>query len=110
MKLLFCEVCFDVFKLDFELRACICGRVKGKYLPDGTYAVVNGKGFSLAIGNGSLTKATTALSGPDSAKYPKKRDPYHPPTVIIAWARPHEGLANPHTKVDQQLGESGDES
>jgi hypothetical protein len=92
MKLLFCPSCFDVIKLDFEPRKCKCGLVAGKYIDD-TYAVVNGEGYSLAIGNGSLLNACYNASAPRSERRPKSSE-------VICWIRPHEGESNPHTKID----------
>jgi hypothetical protein len=34
MKLLFCNKCHDVFRLDRDARKCHCGAVGGKYVND----------------------------------------------------------------------------
>lgn len=34
MKLLFCSICHDVFRLDHDARECHCGLVGGKYVDD----------------------------------------------------------------------------
>jgi len=95
MKLLFCADCSDIFKLmTFELRQCACGEVKGKYNADGHTAVVNGKGYSLAIGNGSLWKA---LFG-DITQFE-----YEDYVTFLAWTRPHTGEKNPRTTIDETL-------
>jgi hypothetical protein len=55
MKLLLCEKCNDIFKLDLTLRQCKCGAVKGKYL-DEINAVYSG-GYPIGFSNPSLVKA-----------------------------------------------------
>ena len=96
MKLLFCPECSDVIKLIVgELRSCQCGKVKGKYI-DNTHAEVDGEGYSLAIGNGSLMMACCKL------KPTQQRRP--PGSEIICWVRPHEGDGNPHTRINPNLG------
>ncbi len=54
MKLLLCEECNDVRKLDYEVTSCKCGRVKARYLRDGWHAEHNGLGFLLGMNNSSL--------------------------------------------------------
>lgn len=93
MKLLFCEKCWDVFKLSSELRSCKCGLVKGKYI-NNTEAVVNGEGQSIAIGNGSLERAVLNAKAINS-----DRSEYIQKAGMIAWVRPHTGDGNPHTKI-----------
>jgi hypothetical protein len=103
MKLLFCDRCYDLFKLDFELRSCKCGLVKGQYI-NNSEAVVNGKGVSLAIGNGSLLRA---VYGWLSAGNDHDRDHYlNKNKVEFCWVRPHSGEGNPHTTINPQLGET----
>lgn len=104
MKLLMCNRCGDVFNLDLRLKSCGCGLVKGKYEND-QEAVVNGEGESLAIGNGSLFGAIVESRA--MTKDPRKglaspRNRHE--GSIIAWVRPHEGPANPHTRVQRDLG------
>ncbi|RLI66839.1 MAG: hypothetical protein DRO67_00250 [Candidatus Asgardarchaeum californiense] len=102
MKLLFCSRCFDVFKLDFELRSCKCGKVKGMYT-DNTNSVTNGKGISLAIGNGSLINSVLDLNiMPDDLE---RGDYIESCKIQYAWVRPNEGPGNPHSTVDETLGE-----
>jgi|GEM_PF-4492996 len=99
MKLLFCEDCWDVFKLDTEVRKCKCGKVSGRYLRDETNAEVNGKGISLAIGNGSLYDAIgkmKVVASPD-------RDFFLENTTVVCWVRPNEGPGNPHTRVSKNI-------
>ena len=107
MKLLFCLDCGDMFSLRIgKLRTCDCGRVSGQYV-DRTTAEVNGKGVSVAIGNGSLSGAimemyraeghqTTGSTGFDRGYF---RDHCK---VGFCWVRPHEGEGNPHTKVKKE--------
>lgn len=102
VKLLFCPICQDVFKLSEELRTCACGRVRGKYLNDRD-AVTNGKGIDIAIGNGSLL---TAIEGMRSIEHPEKMDRgmwIDTGRIEYAWVRPSEGIGNPHTEVDPNL-------
>lgn len=56
MKLLYCEFCGDVFKLDYEVKTCKCGRCSGYYKEDGLHAVIKG-GIPLGIANNSLMMA-----------------------------------------------------
>jgi len=100
MKLLFCDKCDDLFKLGFELRSCSCGYVKGKYI-DSLNAEVNGNGYSLAIGNGSLTDAMYNF---DKTNPNLTRDFFVKNNKIeYCWIRPHEGQGNPHTKINPNL-------
>ena len=108
MKLLFCYDCYDVFKLDVEERSCKCGHVTGRYI-DNTYAETNGKGISLAIGNGSLMSAIQRLvllkkredSSDGVLNY--NRNIYIDDCKInYAWVRPNEGNGNPHTRVKKE--------
>lgn len=95
MKLLFCPECHSVFNLSYHLKSCECGKVKGKYV-NNVEAVVNGEGYSIAIGNGSLASALMYGSRQRTNRRPKDSE-------IICWARPHEGEANPHTRVVKDL-------
>ena len=98
MKLLFCETCWDVFKLETGgVRSCKCGIVKGHYV-NNQDAEVNGKGVSLAIGNGSLQQAIRNAKQMDAA-----RSEYITKSGLIAWVRPHEGKGNPHTKINEKI-------
>jgi hypothetical protein len=92
MKLLFCPNCSDVFKLSGEIRSCKCGMCRGKYHDDYHRAVVNGKGMSIGIDNQTMHMAYSELMfGPVST--PR----------IVCWARPHLGVDNPNTEVDEDL-------
>ena len=104
MKLLYCHSCGDMFNLQRELKQCSCGTTKGRYV-DNTYAEVNGKGSSLAIGNGSLQDALAQSNVVDMKDWRSvMTDPYaRHNTSIICWARPHEGPANSHTKINPNL-------
>lgn len=53
MKLIFCPDCWDVVKLDFVVRTCKCGKIRGRYLEDGHHAEVEG-GYVLGILNNSI--------------------------------------------------------
>ena len=65
-------------------------------------AVVNGEGYSLAIGNGSMMQAVTRL---DFLKDSKQGREYWTKETQISycWLRPHEGPGNPHTTVQKDL-------
>lgn len=102
MKLIFCDMCWDVFKLDYDLRSCKCGNCKGMYDDNGATAVTNGKGCSIAISNGSLQNA---LMGEAQYEYKSTHHGYDIPlTTFLAWVRPHEGDQNPRSRVDPDLG------
>lgn len=93
MKLLFCEYCWDVFKLvRNEVRSCKCGKVRGKYEADGHKAVVNGQGISMAISNPDLVEAISRM------KHKRETTPR-----VEFWIRPHSGNDNPRTVVDPNL-------
>jgi len=91
MKLLFCPECSDVIKLDLGYtRECHCGLCRGKYIDD-THAVTNGKGLCIAMANPDISQAYAKVHF-DGTVMP-----------IRCWARPNTGLANPHTKVEEEL-------
>ena len=102
MKLLFCSKCWDVFKLAREMRQCFCGDVKGHYLADGHNAVVNGKGHSLAIGNGSLQQAIFRVTA-ESVGAGDKDHFIDTGRIEYAWVRPHTGTGNPRCTIDPDL-------
>ena len=58
MKLLFCPVCKDVFKLAKKVKSCDCGRCSGKYI-NNIDAVYN-EGIPLGFDNTSLGMACAA--------------------------------------------------
>jgi len=106
MKLLFCEKCWDIFKLDIDKeRSCKCGYVTGKYIND-YEAITNGKGISIAIGNGSLINAIRDYKKIEKL-IPKfcevnitgRKIFIDKARISHAWVRPNEGPGNPHTKV-----------
>lgn len=101
MKLLMCPECGHIFNLTFELRTCDCGQVSGKYV-DYVNAEVNGKGISLAIGNGSLAAAISRMR---EMKEGGRNDFINKCRVDYCWVRPHEGPGNPHTRVNTKLKE-----
>jgi len=108
MKLLYCEYCEDVFKLDYDLRNCSCGRVVGRVV--GKYinkrvAVINGKGISIAIGNDSLLDAIRKLNRVIAGEVCNDRDWFNENCKIEhCWIRPNSDPGNPHTFIDEDLG------
>lgn len=104
MKLLYCPTCGDIFNLDIRVKRCYCGAVVGRYLGR-VGAEVNGEGISLAIGTGSFDAAVmAAAAGEPREDFRDSGDVWRRhPTSIIAWARPHEGPANPHTRINKEL-------
>lgn len=108
MKLLFCPNCHDLFTLRFEVKSCECGQVRGRYDPNGETAVVNGKGVSIAMGTGSFIRAinTANMMEDDWRATDTEWHRYYQsskPHIILAWARPHTGPANSHTRIDPNL-------
>ena len=104
MKLLLCEYCYDVFSLDLTLKSCKCGRVKGRYLTD-IKAEVTPTAISIALGNGSLQKAISAMKKAERAKPDMSREDFTegPTRIEYAWVRPNSGAGNPHTRVNKDL-------
>ena len=105
MKLIFCDKCWDVFKLDYNERTCKCGKCSGRYI-NNSEAVVNGEGYSFAIGNGSLVDAIRKLIINSESK---NRNDYIYDNKVICWVRPHEGSGNPHTKIERKLKENNND-
>lgn len=106
MKLLMCYECNDIFNLSYHLKSCGCGKVKGRYDSNGSTAVVNGEGVSLAMGTGSIERAVYALSSqpPEDDWRNTVKDVWgRHAHSIICWARPHTGPANSHTVIDPNL-------
>ncbi len=102
MKLLFCETCWDVFKLDEgNPRSCKCGEVTGHYV-DRSRAVTNGKGISIAIGNGSLMQAIVKMHEihADSKNKAGRGVYLYQSNIHFAWVRPNEGPGNPRTTIE----------
>lgn len=108
MKLLYCSSCHSMVALVQQLRQCECGLVKGTYT-DNVGAVTNGKGFSIAIGNGSFYGA---LAESREAEKDFREDKEWAlwwnsrpkgAGLMLAWARPNDGPANPHSSVDRNL-------
>ena len=102
MKLLFCDRCGDIFNLDFHLKSCSCGHVKGKY-DNNDAARVNGNGRSLAIGNGSFMNALGGIPQFDYTYNHRTTGQKKSPVTFLAWVRPHSGEDNPNTTVDKDL-------
>jgi len=57
MKLVFCPVCQDIFKLSSSARICHCGASSGKCLKNGLNVEIAGKAIPLGFDNYSLAKA-----------------------------------------------------
>uniref|UniRef100_A0A6M3LIT8 Uncharacterized protein n=1 Tax=viral metagenome TaxID=1070528 RepID=A0A6M3LIT8_9ZZZZ len=91
MKLIYCDTCQDLFKLDYDIRTCKCGRCKGKYNVDGRNAITNGEGFCLAIDNFSLINSLKNLLH------------YEGEYNFKAWVRPHIGEYNSNTRIIKEL-------
>ena len=56
MKLIFCPVCDDAFKLSRDLKSCKCGKAKGRYLADGLYAEINKGAVPIGMANSTVAK------------------------------------------------------
>lgn len=57
MKLIFCPICQDVVKLDYDPRFCECEKSSGYYMEDGLNAVIFGKAIPIGFANSSLAEA-----------------------------------------------------
>lgn len=102
MKLIFCDECWDVFKLKTgKTRQCDCGKCVGKYNEDGHTAVTNGKGICLAIDNNSLVAKLREFAKVDNPT--TDYEMLYQGMRIAMWIRPHEGKGNPRSKVDPEL-------
>jgi hypothetical protein len=112
MKLALCRDCWDVFKLDFEMRTCKCGKCKGRYI-DNTYAEVSEECVSIAIGNGSLQQAIyNSIDHSKTTKNKADRREYYEDgkgRISHAWVRPNTGVGNPHTKIIKEQEDTSDE-
>jgi hypothetical protein len=99
VKLLFCPSCLDIFKVvAAQPRSCLCGAVQGQML-DNKIAKMNGRGVSVAIGNGSLEQAIAKLN---NLKQDKDSQFYEKQTPVLCWVRPHSGPGNPRTQIEQE--------
>lgn len=105
MKLLYCPDCKAIFTLSFENKSCDCGLVEGKYL-NRIDAETNGKGISLAIGNGSFERAFARMLYPQIDHFSDDssldRNFYKNECSFLAWVRPNDGAGNPHTKISTE--------
>lgn len=106
MKLAFCESCWDVFKLGFEMRQCQCGEVRGRYV-DEINAEVSSSAVSLAIGNGSLEQAIRDAREFERFAQARGEEPSREAyieqgRIWYAWVRPNTGRGNPHTRILQR--------
>lgn len=100
MKLILCPECMSVFNLTMDkFKTCECGKCKGRYI-DEWQAEVSECAISLAIGNGSLTRAIYEMEELKKSTNDKaKRNEYIKEAAMIAWVRPNTGKGNPHTKI-----------
>lgn len=97
MKLLFCENCWDVFKLKTsEERSCECGKVRGGYDKDGHHAWTNGKGISLAFNNHHIYPAIQKMK---ALQANGKYDDFYSEAQIACWVRPNDGAGNPRSVI-----------
>jgi hypothetical protein len=83
------------------LRSCACGKVKGRYLNE-LDAETNGEGHCIGIDNYTLKEATNLLDQAIEQGATIKQG-LRPMFMIWCWAMPHEGTANPTTKVNKDL-------
>ncbi len=103
MKLIYCNECQDMFKLDIgNMRWCKCGAVSGRYV-NNVQAEVSYNAVCIAIGNGALYQAIADMQQHrfDTGDLAKREEYYQPNKGLIshAWIRPSEGAGNPHSKV-----------
>ncbi len=111
MKLLLCRHCFDVFKLDIEMRQCKCGKVRGRYDSNGATAETTDNKYTvnIALGNGSVFLAIREMEEhrEDTEDRAGRSDYYQrgQGQIEYAWVRPNNGPGNPHTR----LLEAGDD-
>ena len=102
MKALYCPKCHDIVLLVFDLRTCRCGEVKGYYRNE-RYAVTNGRGIAMVFGTGDFEDALIRLANTDTTF---NREFYQEHCRLNwVWVRPHTGDGNPHTTVEEDLGE-----
>lgn len=101
MKLLLCEHCWDIFKLDYDMRKCKCGKIKGRYI-NNSQAEVSKNAISVALGNGSLEHSIIDMRKHyEDSKGNAGRHEYYQENqgkIEYAWVRPNSGYGNPHTK------------
>lgn len=111
MKLLYCDICGDIFNLTGDrVKSCVCGAVKGVYINQRD-AIVNGKGHSIAIGNGSFHSAIMNKYRLEQDKGGNRSKYQTDCRVDYTWIRPHEGEGNPHTIIADDSHEGwGDET
>jgi hypothetical protein len=59
MKLVYCEICHDIFNLKFKTKTCECGNVAGKYIDNKVaeiYIREGGTAYPLGISNHSFAR------------------------------------------------------
>lgn len=105
MKLLFCTNCGDIFNIRPDVvRECYCGKVRGKYNPDGHTAVTNGEGISLGINNHDLRRVLyyeyhNDFPCVETRGYEWCRENMN----VETWIRANHGPSNPRSEVDPDL-------
>lgn len=57
MKLLFCLKCTDLFNLDYEMKECSCGSVKGRYIDQQVATYAGESAVPLGFTNNSFVSA-----------------------------------------------------
>lgn len=67
MKLIHCDLCNDVKKLNYRLEGCQCGNIAGRYLEDGRTAEIHLK-------NEDAFKNSRVLGFPNQVRYGKLRE------------------------------------
>ena len=94
MKLIFCSICHDVFKLSRTLKSCECGKAKGRYLEDGLYTEINKGAVPIGMANSTVAYGVAAyVAGNKTMDY-----------AIDAWVFK---VDEPHIKVVEFGGKDG---
>lgn len=103
MKLIFCEQCFDVVKLDREMRQCKCGRVKGRYI-DEVHAEVSPEAVSVYMAEASLEQAIAQMHRTKQiCDNTMQSDHYaNAAPIVKVFVRPNTGCGNPHTTLIEE--------
>jgi hypothetical protein len=80
MKLMLCRQCGDVVQMRPELRACACGKSRGRYLADQATVEQTEGSLSIALHNHDLRTAVQAFD--------ENPGPWHPLIVFRAYLNP----------------------
>lgn len=91
MKLMLCRHCGDVVQMRPQVRVCVCGRSRGRYLDQATVEQTEGS-VSLALHNHDLRTAVEAFDENPAV--------WHPLMVFRAYV-------NPITEGDLRFAEPG---